>query len=101
MDFSGLGPALTLLGTFGGVWVVVLLFRWLQSDFVKTYRAELEEVREDLATARRELDAERILRQHAENRAALFQFELTRHGLPTPTVAPPPPIPEEGSSDAP
>lgn len=88
-DLSGLGPVLTLLGTFGGVWVVVILFRWLQRDFVNAYRAELEELRAELAAARRETDVERLARQHAESRAAQYRYELLEHGIaprPEPTT---------------
>ena len=84
MDLSGFGPALTLLGTFGGVWVVILLFRWVQRDFVETYRAELAAVRARLATAYAELEAERVRRQHAEEREAAARLELYRHGIPAP-----------------
>lgn len=84
-DVSGIGPILTLLGTFAGVWVVVLLFRWLQRDFVDEYRKELEDLRRSLAAARAELDVERKVRQHAESRAALYRYELLEHGIAPPT----------------
>lgn len=84
MDLSGFGPALTLLGTFGGVWIVILLFRWIQRDFVETYRAELAAVRAELAAAHSDLERERIRRQHAEEREAAARLELYRHGIPAP-----------------
>lgn len=83
-DVSGLGPVLTLLGTFGGGWVVILLFRWLQRDFVAAYRAELEELREDLKASTKALDVERSARRHAEDRAALYRYELLRNGITLP-----------------
>lgn len=88
---SPVGSVLTLLGTFAGVWVVVLLFRWLQSDFVDQYRKELEELRKDVAAAVKELDVERAARRHAEDRAAHYRYELFRHGIPVPDTEGNPP----------
>lgn len=90
MDFlSPVGPVLTLLGTFAGVWVVVFLFHWLQSDFVDNYRKELAELRRELDAARRTADDERRARQHAEDRAALYRYELLRNGVTPPPEGPP------------
>lgn len=80
MDLTGVGPVLTLLGTFGGVWAVVLVFRWLQRDFVKTYRDELAEVRKALEVAEHERDAERRARWHAEDVAARYRLRLIELG---------------------
>lgn len=89
MDFlSPVGPVLTLLGTFAGVWVVVFLFRWLQSDFVDNYRKELAELRRELDAVRKAVDTERSARQHAEDRAALYRYELLQHGISPPTEGP-------------
>lgn len=81
MDLSGVGPVLTLLGTFGGVWVVVLLFRWVQRDFVARYRTELTAERTARERAEAEADSERRKRQEAEQRAAHFEYLLNLHGI--------------------
>lgn len=80
-DVSGIGPILTLLGTFAGIWVVVFLFRWFQKDFVEQYRKELAEERARREAAEREADAERRARQHAEGRAERYRYKLLRRGI--------------------
>lgn len=82
MDFGAAGPGLTLLGTFGGAWLILRLIRWFQKDFAEEYRRELAEVRAELDATKKELDVERRSRQHAEDRAARYRYMLTVHGIP-------------------
>lgn len=85
-----MGPILTLLGTFAGVWVVVLLFRWFQRDFVELYRRELAEERAKREATERVADDERKRRQAAEGREAHLRFLLIARGIE----------PDEGAPDA-
>lgn len=80
-DVSPVGPVLTLLGTFAGIWIVVLLFRWFQRDFVEQYRRELTEERSRREAAEREADQERRARLTAEDRAARYRWILHAHGI--------------------
>jgi hypothetical protein len=88
MDLSGIGPILTLIGTGGGVWAVIILFRWFQRDFAETYRKELGALRRRLESAEDEKDVERRARQYAEERASSYRFELYRHGISIPADPP-------------
>lgn len=81
MDFGAAGPGLTLLGTFGGAWLILRLIRWFQKDFAEEYRRELTDVRAELETTKKKLDVERLARQSAEDRAARYRYVLTIHGI--------------------
>jgi hypothetical protein len=89
VDVSPVGPVLTLLGTFAGVWVVVLLFRWFQRDFVELYRRELAEERAKREAAERTADQERTRRQAAEGREAHLRYLLGLRGITTEEEGPP------------
>ena len=88
-DVSPVGPVLTLLGTFAGIWIVVILFRWFQRDFVEQYRKELAEERSKREAAEREVDAERTARIHAEDRAARYRWMLQLRGVDPDQEVPP------------
>ena len=78
---SGVGPLLTLLGTFGGVWVVVILFRWFQRDFAAVYRVELTEERALRAKTEDLLSTAQRDRWRAEAEAAWLRSVLARNGI--------------------
>ena len=84
MAFEGIGQALAALGTLSGVWAVVMLFRWFQRDFSSVYRQELLAERARVDDAERTADTERIKRLAAENRVAVLEHELARHGIALP-----------------
>lgn len=84
MVLDGLGSALAALGTFAGVWAVVLLFRWFQRDFATVYRSELSDLRVRVDGLEEDLGAEQTLRRAAELRIARLETELVRHGIPLP-----------------
>lgn len=66
MGFEAIGPPLTLLGTFGGIWAVVQLFKKFQADFAERYREELVTERKRRVEAEVLADNERKLRINAE-----------------------------------
>ncbi len=75
------GPVLTLLGTFGGIWAVVALFRRYQTDFADRYRTELADVRTELAKLREDIEAERRARIAAQVEVGRLQAVLNLHGI--------------------
>ena len=84
MGLDGLGSALAALGTFAGVWAVVILFRWFQRDFASVYRSELAELRSRVDELEHEVGSEQALRRVAEQRIARLETELIRKGIPLP-----------------
>lgn len=85
MTVEGLGPLLTLFGTFGGIWGVLVMFRRFQNDFDERYRTELAELRQRLDGAHKALDAEREMRLAAELECARRGQVIATHGIPYPT----------------
>lgn len=84
MDLTGIGPILTAIGTGGGVWGILLLFRWFMRDFNEVARRELAEARLRIDGLERDLEAERRLRWHAEDVAAVYRQTLAANGIPIP-----------------
>lgn len=81
MGVEAAGPALTLLGTFGGIWAIVALFNKYQSDFTTRYRAELVAERELRAKAEAGEDRERERRIEAETEVGRLQALLAAHNI--------------------
>lgn len=86
MTFDGLGSALAALGTFAGVWAVVLLFRWFQRDFASVYRSELTEIRARVDVLEAEAFASAQRERRSEMRIARLERELVTNGLPVPPL---------------
>lgn len=92
------GPLFTLLGTFGGIWAVMGLFRRFQSDFSERYRQELVAERKRRVEAEALADAERVkrivaeeatsvergIRLEAQQRCHRLATLLTLHDIPDP-----------------
>lgn len=84
--FEPAGAALTLLGSVGGVWVIVGMFRKFQTDFNDRYRTELASERDRREQAEKALEAERELRLAAELEAARRGRLLAANGIPFPDL---------------
>lgn len=76
------GGTLTLLGTFGGIWAILGMFKKFQTDFNDRYREELEAERKKRAEAERALEDEREQRMAAELEAARRGRLLAANGIP-------------------
>lgn len=76
------GGTLTLLGTFGGIWAILGMFKKFQTDFNDRYRQELEDERAKRKTAEKEREDERELRMAAELEAARRGRLLAANGIP-------------------
>lgn len=81
MGIDGVGQVFAALGTFAGIWAVVLLFRWFQRDFAAVYRDEVNELRH-------RLDVIEPAHQAALLRISYLERELVRNGLAVPPHPP-------------
>lgn len=84
MALDGVGSVFAALGTFAGIWAVVLLFRWFQRDFAAVYRLEVNELRARLDHLETELEHTRAMHQSSLLRIGHLERELVRNGLAIP-----------------
>lgn len=86
MPIESFGPIFTLMGTSGGIWAVVVMFRRFQKDFNDQYRQELADERQRRKAAEQALDHERDMRLSAELEVSRRGQILAAHDIPFPAV---------------